>query len=544
MVDAREATLRVRVSLWGFMTETPAATKETGADSTLAAEARLKQIEAQFALAERAARIGYWRHEAGAKYPTWSPGFYALLEVDPKDVKPSPRWLMDRMHPDDRGEVAAKFTNAMTNGVPFYYRTRGTRPNGAVHLYDTHGDIERGPNNEIIALIGVVQDVTAKVEAEKALKDSEAAYRFMAEEASDVIARHSAEGKLVFISPAVTRILGFRPEDMVGKGPFDGAHADDIDNIKATLGEAAKRKLGTANYTYRVLHRDGHYVWLETHLRFVRHPQTGVFEGAISVSRDVTARKAVEDELTRARERAEAASHTKSRFLANMSHELRTPLNAIIGFSDILAREMFGPMGSERYTEYAKLINESGALLLDLINDLLDMSKIEAGKFELHYEDVMVGETIAGSVRLVSSRADEKGIEISTGVEPEALRMRADQRALKQILLNLLSNAVKFTNTGGKIAVRAAVAGSKLQLSVRDTGIGIPADVLPRLARPFEQASNDPARAHGGSGLGLALVKSLTQLHGGEFAIQSKEGQGTEVTVTLPLEPAMAERAA
>ncbi len=525
------------------MTERLANTEDADAPQAPSAEARLKQLEVQFSLAERVAKIGYWRHEVGAKYPTWSPGFFSLLEIDPKEVRPSARWLMDRMHPDDRAEVAAKFTNAMTNGVPFHYRTRGFRPNGDVHIYDTHGDIERGPNGEIVAIIGVVQDMTARVAAEEALKESEAAYRFMTDEASDIISRHSADGRLVFISPAVRRILGFDPAEMIGRGPFEGTHPDEIENLKTALAEA-RRKDETASYSYRVRRRDGDYVWFETHLRFVKNPETGAFEGAISVSRDVTARKEFEEELHAARERAEAASHTKSRFLANMSHELRTPLNAIIGFSDILAREMFGPMGSDRYSEYAKLINESGAMLLDLINDLLDMSKIEAGKFELHYEDILVTEAIDASMRIMSRRAEEKNITVSARTEPEGLRLRADQRAFKQILLNLLSNAVKFTSTGGKIEVEAIGRGPGLRLVVRDTGIGIPSDVLPRLARPFEQASNDPSRAHGGSGLGLALVKSLTQLHGGEFSIKSKEGHGTEVTVTLPLEPLSAGRVA
>jgi PAS domain S-box-containing protein len=519
------------------------ADSEHAGASALTAESRLKLMEMQFALTERVARIGYWRHEAGAKYPTWSPGFYDILEVSPTEVKPNGRWLMDRMHPDDRDEVVQKFTNAMTNGVPFYYRTRGFRQNGDIHIYDTHGDIERGADGEIAAIIGVVQDVTAKVQAEEALKEREGAYRFMTDEASDIIARHSAEGRLIFVSPAVKRILGFEPKEMFGRTAFEGAHPDDIAGIKAALADARQRN-ETGSYVYRVKHRDGQFVWLETHLRFVADQKTGVFEGAISVSRDVTARKQFEEELNAARERAEAASHTKSRFLANMSHELRTPLNAIIGFSDILSREMFGPLGNPRYTEYATLINESGAMLLDLINDLLDMSKIEAGKFELHYEDVLVSESIAGSIRLVSRRAEEKNVTISANIEPEGLTLRADQRAFKQIMLNLLSNAVKFTEANGKIDVDAIGRGPGLRLTVRDTGIGIPSDVLPRLARPFEQASNDPARAHGGSGLGLALVKSLTQLHGGEFTIKSKEGHGTEVTVTLPLTPLKSGRAA
>jgi signal transduction histidine kinase len=226
-----------------------------------------------------------------------------------------------------------------------------------------------------------------------------------------------------------------------------------------------------------------------------------------------------------------------------MSHELRTPLNAIMGFSDIISRQMFGPLGSERYGEYARMIHESGTLLLDLINDLLDMSKIEAGKFDLHIEEFPVAEVIESTMRLLSVRAESRRIRISNSVSPPDVLLAADPRAFKQILLNLISNAVKFTDPGGAIDVGATVSAERFQLTVRDTGIGIPADILPRLARPFEQASNDPTRAHGGSGLGLALVKSLTLLHGGEFAIESQVGLGTTVTVTLPL-TATAEHAA
>ena len=260
---------------------------------------------------------------------------------------------------------------------------------------------------------------------------------------------------------------------------------------------------------------------------------------AISVTRDITARKKFEDELQSARERAEAASATKSRFLANMSHELRTPLNAIIGFSDILAREMFGPL-SPRYVEYSQLINDSGAMLLDLINDLLDMSKIEAGKFELHYEDVPVGESIASEPAAAWRGARRKAASRSSRrVTPGDLRLRADKRAFRQILLNLISNAVKFTEQGRD--------GSRWKPAPTEVNSGSPCATP---ASAFRKTSCRASHARSSKrrtirrarmaapGLGLALVKSLTQLHGGEFSIQSEVGHGTEVTVTLPLEPA------
>ena len=499
---------------------------------------QLLELGAHFALAERAAKIGYWRHNLLDGTLHWSPGFYAMLGLDPAQVPARSEFLMDRIHPDDHANVAAALGAAAREGKAFQYRTRSW-DFGAERVFDTYGDVQRDDKGHVTAILGVVREVTAEVSAEKHLKEREAAYRFVAEEATDVIVRYGRDGVPMFVSPAVLQVLGCTAQAFLSEHPMDRCHPDEIDVVKRALSAAETGE--TVTYAYRARHTLGHYVWIETRLRFVFDEHGPA--GAISISRDITERKAFEEALQTSRERAEYASHTKSRFLANMSHELRTPLNAIMGFSDIISREMFGPLGNERYGEYAQMINESGALLLDLINDLLDMSKIEAGKLELHIEEFPVGDIIDATKKLLSVRAESRRIEIKTDVTPPNLLLAADSRAFKQILLNLLSNAVKFTEPGGRIDIIAAADGDTMRLTVRDTGIGIPTDVLPRLARPFEQASNDPTRAHGGSGLGLALVKSLTQMHGGEFSIESALGRGTTVTVTMPLSGAAARAA-
>ena len=238
---------------------------------------------------------------------------------------------------------------------------------------------------------------------------------------------------------------------------------------------------------------------------------------------------------------AESANRAKSEFLANMSHELRTPLNAIIGFSEMLKLEMFGKLGHQRYLEYAHLINESGALLLDLISDILDMSKIEAGKYDLHYERTDIATVVNATVSLVRPRADENGLTLDACIPANiaALPLVADTRALKQILLNLLSNAIKFTPRGGRVQASASAIEGGVRFNVTDTGLGISKEDLPRLARPFEQASLDADLSKQGTGLGLALVRSLAELHGGTFSIESELGRGTSVNVDLPLMPAM-----
>jgi PAS domain S-box-containing protein len=234
-----------------------------------------------------------------------------------------------------------------------------------------------------------------------------------------------------------------------------------------------------------------------------------------------------------AKQRAEAASLSKSQFLANMSHELRTPLNAIIGFSDMMKNQLLGPIGAPRYVEYAKDINASGTHLLSLINDVLDMSKIEAGRYTIHPEPVDGAEMLRSCARLVRVRASESGVALGIGVAQE-LPLQADARALKQVLLNLLTNAIKFTPSGGSVNLSASGERDGVVFRVADTGVGISAEDLPRIGRRFEQVDNALTRKGEGTGLGLALSRALVELHGGTLEIESAVGEGTTVSVWLP----------
>ncbi len=232
--------------------------------------------------------------------------------------------------------------------------------------------------------------------------------------------------------------------------------------------------------------------------------------------------------------RAEAANRAKSEFLANMSHELRTPLNAINGFSEIMVGELYGPLGDRRYKEYASDILMSGQHLLALINDILDMAKIEAGKLNLKFEAISIEEVAQDVMRLMRGRAEEAGLKLLAEVR-DLPDVEADYRAVKQILLNLISNAVKFTPRGGQVSLTATRLGDQISLAVRDTGIGISPEDLERLARPFEQVETQHAKTQQGTGLGLALTKSLIEMHGGRLLMESEPGAGTTVTVFLPL---------
>jgi cell cycle sensor histidine kinase DivJ len=357
-------------------------------------------------------------------------------------------------------------------------------------------------------------------------------YRFLADNAMDLITRHGADGRIRFASPAAQSLLGRSPESMAGLAPVSLVHADDLKTIQAVFIEASYFGRA-ASAEVRMKRQDGSFVWVEIRCRPAR-PMKGEAADIVAVTRDITERKAHEYALVEARDLAEEANRAKSRFLANMSHELRTPLNAIIGFSEVMTHEMFGPVGSAKYLEYTRLIHESGAHLLELINGILDMSKIEAGKFELAEEIFALNDVVQSAIKFVKLQADRAGVILAGNVARNVESVFADKRAVKQILINLLTNGVKFTPRGGEVRIDAALDANGVTIAVSDTGVGIaPAD-LERLGKPFEQVEGEHVRAKEGTGLGLALVKALAAMHGGEATIESAVGVGTIVRVRLP----------
>ncbi|MGL3606415.1 sensor histidine kinase [Rhizobium sp. G187] len=251
---------------------------------------------------------------------------------------------------------------------------------------------------------------------------------------------------------------------------------------------------------------------------------------------DIESELKMRDAMRQKEHEAIDAHETKSRFLAAVSHELRTPLNAILGFSDILAGEYFGKLETDRQREYVQLIRQSGAHLLSVVNTMLDMSKIEAGRYELQLERFEVDGAVIACERMLSLQAAEKGVKLTSRLSRGLGDIVADERALRQILINLVGNAIKFTEEGGVVTIDATRQGANVVLSVSDTGIGIPADKIAMLGRPFTQIQNDLNRNYEGSGLGLSLVKGLTALHGGTFSIASRPGEGTVATIVLPLD--------
>ena len=417
---------------------------------------------------------------------------------------------------------------------------------------------------ETVLLTSIV-DVTARKLSEQRLRLSEARHRAIFSTASVGIVLMDPAGRFLQVNQAWCDMLGYLPDEAGGMTHGDLVHPEEREKACGAFGRLLDNDTGGLRQEVRFVRRSGTVVWGDFTASTVRQADGGV-EGVVGVILDITARRAYEAELVATRRRledqaeelrrtarhlsiarreaeralmvAEQANQAKSHFLAAMSHELRTPLNAILGFSELIRDQTLGlgATAADRYSEYAADVHDSGSYLLDLINDILDISKIEAGKIEIDRAEVDLCALLEGVLRLVKVRADSGGLTLDLDVDDRAAFIIADERALKQIAFNLVSNAIKFTPSGGHILVRAVADEERIDLSVVDSGIGIPPEALDQVTQPFEQVDNrlDRRSPFGGTGLGLSLVRALTELHGGQVRIESTVNVGTKVTVSLP----------
>jgi cell cycle sensor histidine kinase DivJ len=431
---------------------------------------------------------------------------------------------------------------------------------GAVHLLPTPATPEQGQG--ALAALGIVSaalySTGLALGAESLARTSfwllyaeEDRYRLLARNMTDVITRHGRNGSVLFASPAAEPLFGASVADLLGHGLFDRVHVADRPAYLTALADARDEGRSVEFRVRRDRPEGGHkatvrFIWIEMRCRSLDRALGGNVtpqdREVVAVMRDVTERKAQEQALEDARNDAEQANTAKGHFLATMSHELRTPLNAIIGFSEMLANETQMRLDAERRHEYAALINDSGKHLLSVVNGILDMTRLDTGDFEIRPEPFRLAGVIGGCCDLLALKAREAGLDLVVDVPPEPPEIVADKRALKQILINLLSNAIKFTDRGGRINVSAAAEGTMIAITVEDNGIGIGEEDLPRVGSPFFQARGSYDRRHDGTGLGLSIVKGLVELHGGEIAIRSRVGEGTRVTVRLPLDCEQARR--
>lgn len=417
----------------------------------------------------------------------------------------------------------------------------------------------RGATDDSVHLIGIAVDITEQkslaertVEADLRLRDAIETIpeAFVLWDASDRLVLCNSHFQRLHRLPDTAVIPGTSYETVLEVGRMP--------EVRTRHNETAAQGPGARTFEAQLddgswLHiserrtKDGGYVSVGTDITRIKEHEQKLVDNdlrlratVIDLKRSQAAleRQAIEladlaEKYQREKTRAEEANQTKSKFLANMSHELRTPLNAIIGFSEIMGSGMFGELGSERYQEYCQDILTSGHYLLEVINDILDMSKIEAGRMKLDMEELDLSRTLAESLRVVTGRAQDKRLMLDADIA-KPISVVADRRATKQIIVNLLSNAVKFTPEGGRIVVRSRQLEDRIVLMIADTGIGIAPHSLARLGRPFEQVESQLTKTYHGSGLGLAIARSLAQLHGGSMRLRSKIDVGTVVRVTLP----------
>jgi two-component system cell cycle sensor histidine kinase PleC len=380
--------------------------------------------------------------------------------------------------------------------------------------------------------VTLLTDVSEQHQSQDRLLESEERYRTMINLSPDAIYVHKL-GVIVVCNEAAIELFGASSADqLIGRKLLDFTHPDYREAARQRRSAVVQEGTLALAMRQKRLRLDGSWFWAEVAAAAIEWEGE---RGGVVVLRDVSAQIAAENELMRRKEEAELANRAKTEFLANISHELRTPLNAIIGFSDLMQREMLGPLGNEQYASYISDIHQSGSHLHDVINDILDLSKIEAGQMELHETQVDVKRAIERCIRVVATRADDSGLTLNTDLPDTLPFITADERKLKQILINLISNAVKFTEAGGSITIEAR-SGSDEGVIIRviDTGIGIAKDDIPKVLRAFEQVDSSLSRTHEGTGLGLPLTKSLVELHDGTLELDSEIGVGTTVSVRLP----------
>ena len=368
-----------------------------------------------------------------------------------------------------------------------------------------------------------------------ALGESERKYRDIYENAVEGIFQTSPDGRMLSANPALAHIYGYETPAEVLDALQDVSRQLYVDPTSRTEFVRLLEKQDVIySFESEIVRKDGQRIWIDETARAVRDAAGSLlyYEGKVE---DVTERKAADEAMRLAKEQADLANRAKTEFLANMSHELRTPLNAVIGFSEIIMKEMFGPAGRPEYVEYAHDIHDSGRLLLELINDILDMSKIEAGKKELQDSVIDLGRVVLSSVRLVHPRAELGQVAIEMDMPADLPNVRAEELSMKQIITNLLTNAVKFTPEGGKVVLSANMEEDGwMAMTVTDTGIGIAPEDMDKALAPFGQIESSLSNKTQGTGLGLPLAQALVHLHGGSLTLESAPGCGTTATIRLP----------
>ena len=514
-------------------------------------------------------RCGLWDWDLSRGRIFWSQSMFTMLGLDTRNDLLTFGEVNALVNSDDI-DLFAIADRLISGGIDHIDQSFRMRHSGGHWIWlRVRCELSGGTADSGLHLIGIAVDITEQKSLAEKTVEADLRLRDAIETIPEAFVLWDAEDRLVLCNSHFQRLHKL-PDSAVAPGTSYETviEVGSMPEVRTRLHGAANQAPGARTFEAQIedgswLHiserrtKDGGYVSVGTDITRIKEHEQKLVDNDLRLratvadlqrSQSALERQTVEladlaQKYAEEKNRAEDANQAKSKFLANMSHELRTPLNAIIGFSEIMGSGMFGRLGSDKYGEYCNDILTSGKYLLEVINDILDMSKIEAGRMKLDMEPLDLSRTLAESLRVVSGRAEDKHLTLHADIE-STISVVADHRAVKQIIVNLLSNAVKFTPDDGKVEVRGRMLKETIVLMIADTGIGIAPESLRRLGKPFEQVESQLTKSYQGSGLGLAIARSLTGLHGGTMKLRSKLGAGTVVRVTLPLDASKARKAA
>jgi two-component system cell cycle sensor histidine kinase PleC len=518
------------------------------------ADAIYEMVRARMDTALNRGRCGLWDWDLARGLIYWSDSMFEIVGFEPREDLLSFGEVDTLVHPEDGSlyDIAAQLAETSDGTIDSAFRMR--HASGEWVWLRARAELVRQNDGNGAHIVGIAVDITEEKRLAERTATADMRLGDAVETISEAFVLWDSEDRLVLCNSKFQQLHGL-PESATEPGtPYEDVIAAGRQPvIRTPLKSEDRAEEGSRSYEAQIgdgrwlkiserRTKDGGFVSVGTDITTLKRHEERLMEGERSKMATITellhsqqALAELAQKYSEEKTRAESANRAKSEFLASMSHELRTPLNAIIGFSEIMESGMFGALGAEKYHEYCRDIQESGRYLLDVINDILDMSKIEAGRLRLDLEDVHLDALVAEAMRVMSIKSEEKKLQVESDIAP-GLSMRGDRRALKQILLNLLSNSIKFTPEGGRVAVRAKLSRSHaIILLIEDSGIGISKAALKKLGQPFEQVESQFTKTHKGSGLGLAIAKSLTELHGGSMRIRSIENVGTTVIIRLPI---------